>query len=373
MQRRQMAILVAAVFVVATVLGLSPRPASAATPFTDIATSTFKSDIDWMYNEGVTAGCAPTLFCPTDEVTRGQMASFLVRMFDLPSTSTDYFSDDDGTTHEANINRLRAAGITTGCAVGAYCPNDTVTRGQMASFIVRAADFTVGAGRDYFYDDNGTTHEANIDRSAAAGVASGCATWRYCPAGPVTREQMAGFLHRVVKPITPPSFPAPPPPPPLFTFGSGTKVVGDAVPPGRYRSPGSASCYWERLSGFGGTFGEIIANGFGSVKVVVEIKSTDAGFDSSSCGTWTNSQAPITSSKTSPFAQGTYIVGVDIAAGTWSAPGGSSCYWERVSGFGGEIADIIANDFGATSPIVSIAADDAGFSSSQCGTWTRIS
>src|SRR4029079_8679761 len=167
--------------------------------------------------------------------------------------------------------------------------------------------------------------------------------------------------------------PAPTLPPPLFTFGSGTKIVGSQVPAGRYRSPGGSSCYWERLSGFGGTFDEIIANDFGSVKIVVDVKSTDAGFHSASCGTWTNSPAPITSSKTSPFGQGTYIVGVDIAAGTWTAPGGSSCYWERVSGFGGELADIIANDFGATSPIVSIDAGDAGFKSSKCGTWTRVS
>ena len=132
MQRRQMAILVAAVFVVATVLGLTPRPASAATPFTDIATSTFKSDIDWMYNEGVTSGCAPTLFCPKNEVTRGQMASFLVRMFDLHRPRLITSATMTGRPTKRTSTASGRQGSTTGCAVGKYCPEDTVTRGEMA-------------------------------------------------------------------------------------------------------------------------------------------------------------------------------------------------------------------------------------------------
>ena len=68
------------------------------------------------------------------------MATFLVRAFDLPPTSTDYFADDEGSQHEANINRLRAAGITSGCGPTSYCPNGLVTRGQMAAFLHRALD-----------------------------------------------------------------------------------------------------------------------------------------------------------------------------------------------------------------------------------------
>jgi hypothetical protein len=68
------------------------------------------------------------------------MATFLVRGFDLPTTSTDYFSDDSGSIHEANINRLRAAGVTHGCGGTNFCPNGIVTRGQMAAFLHRASD-----------------------------------------------------------------------------------------------------------------------------------------------------------------------------------------------------------------------------------------
>ena len=66
------------------------------------------------------------------------MASFLSRAFDLPSTATDHFSDDEGLSHEAAINRLATSGITAGCGPGRYCPSGVVTRGQMATFLRRA-------------------------------------------------------------------------------------------------------------------------------------------------------------------------------------------------------------------------------------------
>ena len=68
------------------------------------------------------------------------MASFIARALNLPAASTDYFSDDNGSTHEANINRLAAAGVTNGCAGGRYCPLQAVTREQMAAFLHRALD-----------------------------------------------------------------------------------------------------------------------------------------------------------------------------------------------------------------------------------------
>jgi hypothetical protein len=137
-----------------------------------------------------------------------------VRMFDLPATTRDYFNDDNNSRHEPSINRLAAAGVTAGCATKKFCPTGLVTREQMASFVTRAADLGAGAGNDYFWDDNGRSHENNIDRMAAAGMTSGCGSYKFCPTGSVTREQMAAFLHRVIAPRPPPPFPAPPPPTP---------------------------------------------------------------------------------------------------------------------------------------------------------------
>jgi S-layer homology domain len=132
-------------------------------------------------------------------VTRQQMASFLARALDLPPATSDYFSDDTGSPHQADINRVAQAGITVGCSPTAYCPTLTVTRDQMASFLARALDLPAAAS-DYFSDDTGSPHEADINGLAQAGITNGCAAGRYCPRDPVTREQMAAFLHRALGP-----------------------------------------------------------------------------------------------------------------------------------------------------------------------------
>jgi hypothetical protein len=164
-------------------------------PFSDILGSPFSSSILWLASSGITAGCAPGRFCPRETVTREQMASFLVRGLKLPHTSTDFFTDDNGSPHQGDINRLAASGITGGCAPGRFCPRETVTREQMASFLVRGLKLP-WTGTDYFTDDNGSPHEGDINRLAASGITGGCAPGRFCPGSVITREQMAAFLHR---------------------------------------------------------------------------------------------------------------------------------------------------------------------------------
>ena len=71
------------------------------------------------------------------------MASFLARALNLTRVQRDYFVDDSGSVHEDNINRIAAEGITVGCnspAGDRFCPNQPVTRAQMASFLARALD-----------------------------------------------------------------------------------------------------------------------------------------------------------------------------------------------------------------------------------------
>ena len=95
---------------------------------------------------GITAGCSadPALFCPKNPVTRAQMASLLAGAFDLPSASSAEFVDVDGqSSHAADIGSVAAAGIASGCAVdpARFCPDDLVTRGQMATFLERARTY----------------------------------------------------------------------------------------------------------------------------------------------------------------------------------------------------------------------------------------
>ena len=67
------------------------------------------------------------------------MAAFLVRALNLETpTASDSFTDDDGSIFEADIETLGASGITDGCTPTTYCPDRSVTRGEMAAFLVRA-------------------------------------------------------------------------------------------------------------------------------------------------------------------------------------------------------------------------------------------
>ncbi|MDJ0952276.1 MAG: S-layer homology domain-containing protein [Acidimicrobiia bacterium] len=114
--------------------------------FDDVpGTHTFFGDVEWLAGEGITKGCNPpfnTMFCAQDPVTRGQMAAFLVRALSLSDDGGgDLFTDDDGSVFEPAIDKLATAGITQGCNPPEdtmFCPNDHVTRGQMAAFLHRA-------------------------------------------------------------------------------------------------------------------------------------------------------------------------------------------------------------------------------------------
>lgn len=189
----------------ATVVGAALAPGGS---FFDDDLNVHEGAIEAIAAEGITKGCNPpqnTVYCPADSVTRGQMAAFLARALDLPAASTDYFTDDDGSVFESDINKVAKAGITKGCNPPAntnYCPTDLVTRGQMAAFLVRALGLEAGAGADLFSDDDNSVFEIDIDRLGTAAVTKGCnppANDRYCPQSLVKRDQMASFLARALE------------------------------------------------------------------------------------------------------------------------------------------------------------------------------
>ncbi len=174
--------------------------------FVDDNTSVFEDDIEWLFSSGITRGCNPPLndrFCPLENVTRGQLAAMLNRAFDLPATTTDFFTDDDGSIFEDDINRVAAAGITFGCNPPAndnFCPDDDVSRGAMAAFLDRAMDLPATT-TDAFTDDNGHIFEDSINSLAAAGITAGCnppTNDNYCPNDLLTRGQVAAFFRRAL-------------------------------------------------------------------------------------------------------------------------------------------------------------------------------
>src|SRR5690606_38402680 len=152
-------------------------------------------------------------------------------------------------------------------------------------------------------------------------------------------------------------------------FGDGIRTVGLDVMPGTYRTrQASEFCYWARLSGFGSRDEDIISdsldeNGYS----VVTILPSDAGFESECCGQLSPDLSAVTASPQAPFSDGTYIVGTDIAPGTWTTSDATdTCYWERTSGFGASFEEVL--DSGIDGPTVTIAPTDVGFYTAGCGT-----
>ncbi len=171
---------------------------------TDVDSSIFRDDIIWLAGEGITRGCNAerTLFCPTSSVTRGQMAAFLVRALGLTDVDPSIdFTDDNSSIFEADIEKLATAGITRGCGDGTtFCPDQSVTRAQMAAFLVRALGLTDVDPSIDFTDDNGSPFEADIEKLATAGITRGCGDGTtFCPNDPVNRGQMAAFLRRALQ------------------------------------------------------------------------------------------------------------------------------------------------------------------------------
>lgn len=174
--------------------------------FCDDDNSIFESSIEKIADAGITFGCNPptnNLFCPDERVTRGAMAAFLTRALDLPAANGIDFIDDNGSVFESVIESLAAAGITQGCNPPAntrFCPDDYVTRGQMAAFLSRALDLPQSNSVD-FIDDDDSIFEGSIQAIAAEGITFGCnppANTRFCPNEYVNRGQMAAFLERAL-------------------------------------------------------------------------------------------------------------------------------------------------------------------------------
>jgi hypothetical protein len=147
---------------------------------------------------GITRGCGDGhTFCPDDTVTRGQVATFVTRAFDLPAGATGTFSDVGG-VHAPGIEALAAAGITRGCGDGRFCPADGLTRAQMASLLARTLELPRGSST--FVDvPPGHAHGATISSLADAGITLGCSAQRFCPDEVVSRAQMASFLDRALQ------------------------------------------------------------------------------------------------------------------------------------------------------------------------------
>lgn len=170
-------------------------------PFWDVLPNhLFATSIGWMSTTDITRGCSSDgeFFCPALSVDRGQMAAFLRRALVLPFVSGDRFTDDESSIFERDIDAVAAVGITRGCNPPdntRYCPRLDVDRAAMAAFLVRALGLP-STDTDYFDDDEGSIFEGDINALAEADITRGCGNRRYCPNEPISRGEMAAMLFR---------------------------------------------------------------------------------------------------------------------------------------------------------------------------------
>lgn len=181
--------------------------------FTDVAYNHWASYyIETLYRNSITSGCAtsPLQYCPNKNVTRAELAVFLLRgmhgsSYTPPAVGTSTGFSDVPTSHWAAvwIKQLAVEGVTGGCGGGKFCPNNYVTRAEMAVFLLRGAHGSSYAppavGSSTGFSDVPTTHWAAawIKQLAAEGVTSGCGGGKYCPNSLVTRAEMAVFIVKV--------------------------------------------------------------------------------------------------------------------------------------------------------------------------------
>ena len=173
----------------------------ATSVFNDVTDPTYWAydSIYAIYTEGITVGCGNNDFCPYDEVTRGQMAAFIIRALygeNFNYTTTPYFTDVPSTNGFFKyVQKLKDAGITA--VSGTYGVDGYVTRGQMAAFIIRALygenfNYTT---TPYFTDVPSTNGFFKyVQKMKDEGITA--VTGVYNVDGMLAREQMAAFISR---------------------------------------------------------------------------------------------------------------------------------------------------------------------------------
>lgn len=179
-------------------VGLAVSPAGGVAGFGDVSAGRFFTEpVQWMVDEEITTGTSFACFSPDDPVTRGQAAAFLWRMEGFPQGAPLHpFTDVVAPWQQVPVSWMADEGITTGTTSTTYAPDDTLTRGQMAALIHRAAGEPASAPPHPFVDVFAPWQQAPVSWMADEGITTGTTPTTFSPDDPVTRGQFAAFSWR---------------------------------------------------------------------------------------------------------------------------------------------------------------------------------
>jgi uncharacterized protein YkwD len=173
-------------------------PAGAVAGFGDVPAGEFYSDaVQWMVDSEITSGTSPGCFAPGDPATRGQAATFIHRFYGEPAGSATGFVDVSPTDFFADaIGWMADQEITTGTSASLFSPARLVTRGEVATFLHRAAG-TPASGFEPFADVSPADFFSDaVGWMVAEGITSGTSPTTFSPDRAVTRAEMATLLYR---------------------------------------------------------------------------------------------------------------------------------------------------------------------------------
>jgi uncharacterized repeat protein (TIGR01451 family) len=184
-----------------------PANALVSVDFLDVPPENgFHDFVNTVARNGVTAGCGAGIYCPGAAVNRAQMAVFLLKAklgaahVPPPASGTAFLDVPAGSFAADWIEELASLGVTAGCGNGNFCPGATLTRAQMAVFLLRMLDgsaYVPPPAVGVFEDVPVGSFAADwIEALYALNVTGGCSTspLLFCPDNPNTRGQMAVFL-----------------------------------------------------------------------------------------------------------------------------------------------------------------------------------
>ena len=168
--------------------------------FVDVPeTAYYYKSVQWAVENGITEGVGNNRFDPNGQCTRGQVVTFLWRAAGKPIVSENVsFSDvQPGAFYYEAVKWAVANGITQGVGGNRFAPNDTCTRGQVVTFLHRAANTPSASTISSFVDVPATAFYYNaVNWAVANGITTGVGGNRFAPNDTCTRAQVVTFLYR---------------------------------------------------------------------------------------------------------------------------------------------------------------------------------